>query len=144
MRRMRNPQDRRRAIDGTLYEVAMSESREHGSTMGAEAAATDGTAAAYMRAARAGSLHPRARADVTATDIDDEIILYNPLDGATHALNVTAALVWDLCDGTRTLDELAAEVAATFDIPIDSARADVEPLIAQLCRLQLLDTTPAS
>ncbi len=95
--------------------------------------------AAWMRAVRAGTILPRARPEVTQTDIDDEIILYNPADGATHALNLAAALVWELCDGTSTLDGIAAEVASDFNIALAQASGDVEALVARLYALGLVE-----
>ncbi len=96
-------------------------------------------AGAWMREVRAGTVCPRAHPEVTQTDIDDEIILYNPADGATHALNLTAALVWELCDGAYTLDGIAAEVASDFNVPLTQALGDVEALIARLYALGLVE-----
>jgi len=87
---------------------------------------------------------PHGREDVATTDIGDEVILYNPLDGSTHALNVTAAFIWDLCDGTATPDEIADEVIATFGVPPAAAHTDVAALIARLFELELLDAAALS
>ena len=92
----------------------------------------------WVKAAQAGTIRPRARPDVTVTDIDDEIILYDPSDGSTHALNLTGALVWDLCDGTRTLEEIADTVADDFGRPREQTRPDVEALAARLYALGLI------
>jgi len=99
---------------------------------------------AWMREVRAGTVCPRAHPEVTQTDIDDEIILYNPADGATHALNLTAALVWELCDGAYTLDGIAAEVASDFNVPLTQALGDVEALIARLYALGLVEGVGAA
>lgn len=92
----------------------------------------------WMSAAQAGTIRPRVRPDVTVTDIDDEIILYDPSDGSTHALNLTGALVWDLCDGTRTLEEIADTVADDFGRPRERTRPDVETLVVRLYALGLI------
>jgi len=113
---------------------------DHSAAAVPEAGATE----AWMREVRAGTVCPRARPAVTQTDIDDEIILYNPADGATHALNLTAALVWELCDGAYTLDGIAAEVASDFNVALDQALGDVEPLVARLYALGLVEGVDAA
>src|SRR5579871_547000 len=97
----------------------------------------------WLALVRAGTVRPARRADVTETDLDDELILYDPRSGATHALNLSAALVWELCDGSATLEEVAGELAAGFSIPIDRALADTAASVAQFYELGLFDTAPA-
>lgn len=92
----------------------------------------------WLEAVRAGVLRPCARADIATTDVDDELMMYNPADGATHALNLTAALVWESCDGAHTLDEIAQELAGDFKVPLPRARADVDTVIGKLYHLGLL------
>jgi PqqD family protein of HPr-rel-A system len=90
---------------------------------------------------RAGTVCPRVRTDVTVTDLDDEMLVYDPANGSTHALNFTAALVWELCDGTHTLDAIAAELETGFKLPAAQASADASALVEQLHGLGLLQTT---
>ncbi len=122
----------------------MSLSHDDHDDQSAAAVPEAGATEAWMREVRAGTVCPRARPEVTQTDIDDEIILYNPADGATHALNLTAALVWELCDGAYALDGIAAEVASDFNIALDQASGDVEPLIARFYTLGLVEGVDAT
>jgi len=46
-------------------------------------------------------------------------------DDEKLALNSTAALIWDLCDGTRTVDELHAELAARFQADANLIHRDL-------------------
>jgi pyrroloquinoline quinone biosynthesis protein D len=46
-------------------------------------------------------------------------------------LNETAVTVLELCDGTRTLDEIAAELGSVYNAGPEM-RADVEELIAAI------------
>lgn len=41
------------------------------------------------------------------------------LGGAIHALNPTARLIWDLCDGTHSVAEIETALRAAFDVPAD-------------------------
>jgi hypothetical protein len=71
-------------------------------------------------------------------EIDGEIVIISPEDSQVHELNETAALVWKLADGAQTVEEIAAEIAAEFDVSSESAQRDVAELITQLAERQLL------
>jgi len=71
-------------------------------------------------------------------EIDGEIVIISPEDSQVHELNETAALVWKLADGAQTVEEIAAEIAAQFDVSNESAQRDVAELITQLAERQLL------
>jgi hypothetical protein len=60
---------------------------------------------------------PRRRADVVLHDLGLESMLYDPVADTVIRLNVTARRIWDLCDGTRSPDEIAAALALEFDVP---------------------------
>ncbi len=55
-------------------------------------------------------------------------------------LNATARCVWDLLAEDRSLDELAAAVAAQFDVDNARARTDVQTFLDEISRLGLLQT----
>ena len=71
-------------------------------------------------------------------EIDDDIIIISPEDSQVHELNESAALVWKLADGAQSLEQIAAGVAAHYDVSPEIARADVAEFIAQLEEKQLL------
>ena len=85
--------------------------------------------------------HPLARRQHVgaATEVvGQDYVLHDATTGKVHFLNTTAALVWDLCDGTRSLDELCAEVARQFDRDPDSVRDDVVAVLARFTDERLL------
>lgn len=57
---------------------------------------------------------PRRRDDVVFRSLSDEWVLYDPDSRRLHVLNLTAALVWSHCDGTRDLEGLVRSVRAAF------------------------------
>ena len=81
---------------------------------------------------------PPRRRDLTVHELDDEVIISEPSDGSTYHLNRTAALVWERCDGRATTREIAAGLAAAFDVPFDEALDDVEELVVWLAESRLL------
>jgi len=61
----------------------------------------------------------------------DEVVYVQPEDGATFSLNPTAAAILDLCDGSRTPDDLAAILHDTLGVTMETARADVAAILAE-------------
>ncbi len=53
-------------------------------------------------------------------------------------LNATGACVWELLEQERTAAELAAAVAARFDVAPERARADVDAFLAQIGEMEML------
>jgi hypothetical protein len=71
-------------------------------------------------------------------EIDGEIVIISPENSQVHELNETAALVWKRADGAQTVEEIAAGIAAEFEVSCESALNDVAELISQLAEKQLL------
>ncbi len=82
---------------------------------------------------------PRARRDVDLHDLDGEAILFDPVGGAVHRLNATARRLWNLCDGTRTVDDLVDDCAGRFEIEPVEAAAIVNDALASLRAQELLE-----
>ncbi len=61
----------------------------------------------------------------------DEVVYVQPEDGASFSLNPTAAAILDLCDGSRTADDLAAILHETLGASLEEARADVDAILAE-------------
>jgi thiol-disulfide isomerase/thioredoxin len=77
-------------------------------------------------AARAKEIRPKRRhADVDFLEIDGEVVIYDLADDSVHHLNQTAGILWQICDGSATLTELAADISDAFGVPVRSARRDV-------------------
>ena len=70
--------------------------------------------------------------------VDDEVVILNRQAEQVHRLNVTASYIWDLCDGTNTPDQIAAQLAEGFNLTTDQVQADVHTALAQLRELGLL------
>ncbi len=70
--------------------------------------------------------HPQQRPDILQTTLDDKILVYDP-DGMTAvALNETASVIWQLCNGERSvasiveiLQQAYPEAAATMAREVD-------------------------
>jgi hypothetical protein len=69
---------------------------------------------------------PRTESRVLRRDEEGEAILFDPENGGIHTLNPTGTLIWDLCDGSRTLGEIAGVIQAEFEV--DSVQSIQEVL----------------
>ncbi|GAB4272624.1 MAG: hypothetical protein Kow0080_19290 [Candidatus Promineifilaceae bacterium] len=72
---------------------------------------------------------PKPVSGFTIEELDGELLLFHPLSQKILRTNKTGALVWQLCDGTRTVNELAALLAAAFPDGGDGLRADVAEIV---------------
>jgi len=94
---------------------------------GAGAATLDGTA----RPARVPA--------VEEYQLGDELLVYVPASETAHALNRSAAAIWELCDGTRTVEEICRDIGESLDRPAEALLPDVRAGIARLSELGLVD-----
>jgi len=65
-------------------------------------------------------MNPLARkSDLFAEYLPEEVIVYDKSSDKVHCLSKTAAAVWENCDGTRSVDDLAQIVEAKLGVPAD-------------------------
>ena len=81
---------------------------------------------------------PSRRLDVTATSLDDELILYEPGRRQPYVLNATAAEIWNWCDGSRHPSDIAHLLADAHGLARDQALLDVQDCLDELLRAGLL------
>lgn len=81
--------------------------------------------------------YPRARrTGLNIQELPDETLVFDTENEQANCLNATAALVWKHADGTRSVADIAAQMAQTLDAPVD-ARI-VWYALAQLSKKNLL------
>jgi len=71
-------------------------------------------------------------------EIDGEIVIVSPNDSVLHELNETGSFVWNRLDGRRPAAEIAASLAAEYDVRAEDALGDIETLLGELASRQLL------
>ena len=81
---------------------------------------------------------PKWRDNVMEGRVLDEILLEYPAENRTLWLNVSGKAIWELCDGSRTIDEIGAELAQRFAVQARDVTADVAITIGQLRAAGLL------
>lgn len=50
-------------------------------------------------------------------NVQSELLIQDPSTGKVHFLNPSAALIWNACDGQTDVEQCAARLRETFDIP---------------------------
>src|SRR3954470_7208751 len=64
---------------------------------------------------------PRARTEnLVIRKLHDETLVYDMETDEAHCLNLTAALVWQQCDGKTTASRAARSLQTKLDTPIDT------------------------
>ena len=63
---------------------------------------------------------------------EDGVVVLNPNDGNYFSLDDVGGRIWELCDGERSTDEIAAVLAAEYDAPIADITRDVLDLLNEL------------
>jgi pyrroloquinoline quinone biosynthesis protein D len=59
-------------------------------------------------------LVPRPAADVEAEVLEGEVLLYHPWQTRAVYLNATAAVIWGLCDGNRSVREIIRVIGESY------------------------------
>jgi hypothetical protein len=76
--------------------------------------------------------------DIIWRRIGDDIVIIKDDGLSTHILNKTAALIWELCDGSHGIDEIAASLCERYDVSLEEARADTRETIEDLTKAGII------
>ena len=72
------------------------------------------------------------RKNVLVLQLSDEFLVYDKETSKAHCLNNTAAEVWKLCDGTRTVQQIIDILVDTYPDAASDIRVDVADTIDDL------------
>lgn len=82
---------------------------------------------------------PRKRPDVLELDMGDGAILYDGDGMLVHHLNPSASVIWQLCDGSGSAQELALDIAEEYGLDPATIVGQVITVIAELDALGLVE-----
>ena len=88
-----------------------------------------------MTISRPGPLTPAA----TVVELDGRIAVFAPATDNVLFLNETATEVLHRCDGERSVDEIVADLAAVYDVPVDAIQSSVESSLDTFAAAGLFD-----
>jgi hypothetical protein len=75
---------------------------------------------------------PHRNPDYRLEAIDGELLLFHPERGEIMYCNETASLIWQLCDGGRTTQEIVDLLVDTFPEAAAAIPGDVESTLQEL------------
>jgi hypothetical protein len=82
---------------------------------------------------------PQRKPEIMANDLGEQMALYSVEGKAVHVLNPTARLIWDLCDGEHSLEEIEAAIRSSFAVPEgQDVQADIQRTVKELSDKNLL------
>lgn len=59
---------------------------------------------------------PRKRSEVLCQSVEEELVIYDLASARAHSLEPSLAAIWNLCDGQRTVEEIALELETSGDV----------------------------
>jgi hypothetical protein len=114
--------------------------REDGSAIDDEPLASEaGEDVARPRVTVPDGYRPRRRQGVLDIDMGDGFILFDDASSLVHHLNPSATLIWQLCDGTGTVADLARDIADEYALDEPTIRSQVAEVIAEFDALELVE-----
>jgi len=84
--------------------------------------------------------HPQQQPNLEFEELEglDEVVIINHDQSRCVSLNLTAAAVLEMCDGTQDAQAIATELAGAFEVDLGRVLTDVETILQQLQQQQLL------
>lgn len=82
--------------------------------------------------------HPVKTNDTAFRVVEGEAVVISPKEGDVRVLNEVGTLIWELCNGKNTIEDLVEEVMKKFDVAKNIALADVEEFVQELVKEGLL------
>ena len=86
---------------------------------------------------------PSQRPGSVHYDVFNERLVYCPDTQQAASLNESARAIWELCDGSRTIHDICAELASQTGLTTEQLWDDVRNAIDRLHDLGLLTRGPA-
>ncbi len=81
---------------------------------------------------------PRRIDRLVVQQVAGSAVLLNPDSGEYYALDEVGGRVWELCDGTRSVSQIATLLAKEYDAPPATIQADVLELLEDLANEKLV------
>jgi len=82
---------------------------------------------------------PQQKADYRLEQLDDELLLYHPNQTVIMYCNAIASLVWQLCDGQRTVHEISNLLSAAYDKPYTVVAPQIETALQEFYQQRAIE-----
>ena len=81
---------------------------------------------------------PKRTAQVIAQKASNDWVLLNMEDGNYFSLNDIGGRIWELCDGSRSVSQLAVALAAEYDASPEVLEKDIVEMLENLQKGKLI------
>ena len=85
------------------------------------------------------SCKPHQKPHYRLEKIDDELLLYHPSQTTIMYCNPSASLIWQLCDGERTVEEIISLLSAAYEQPLEAITTEVTTTLQQFHQHQAIE-----
>jgi len=82
---------------------------------------------------------PKRSRDAGSRIRDGQAIIAVAGRAEVHLLNEVGSRIWELIDGRRSRDEIAAQIEQEFEVGLEQARADVAGFLSELAGKGMLE-----
>jgi hypothetical protein len=84
---------------------------------------------------------PVRKPEISVNEVGSETLLYSKDAGAIHILNPTAELIWKLCDGNHTVEDMKRKITSSFSVDVGhDIVKDIKNILEQFSEKELLET----
>jgi hypothetical protein len=85
--------------------------------------------------------NPARKSTIQKGKMGNESVLFDKETGSVHVLNPTADMIWDLCDGRHSIEEIEEVVRGEFRANGEAdVAADIKNVLERFTKEGLLDT----
>ena len=81
---------------------------------------------------------PSIRADLQYRELEDGGVVYDTTAERIHTLNLAAAYIWNCCDGSHAVPDIASELHQQAEVSPEQALKDTSQALAYFEREGLL------
>lgn len=74
---------------------------------------------------------PTARPDLEVNEVEDGLVIYDTARDRVHYLDATASIVFALCTGQNTEDDMVTHLTAAFGQPAEEVAGPVGEALAR-------------
>ena len=76
------------------------------------------------------------------SELAGDLVVFDSEQHVVHSLNSTASVIWRLCDGTRSVEDLVEDMGVLFDEHTADMEGDVKRTVEELTGKGLLQDGP--
>ncbi len=81
---------------------------------------------------------PVKKKDLSTRELGKELVIVDKENNQVHSLNETATMIWHLCDGKMSKEDMAGRLREKFHVDRKTAESDVEKVLVDFLEKDLV------